>query len=46
MGFLAIPFPLLTGSGRVITILASNNTQHRIRLQGIDTAERKQPYGR
>jgi len=31
--------------GDSITVLDSTNTQHRIRLQGIDAPERKQPYG-
>ncbi len=32
--------------GDTIAILDNSKTQHRIRLQGIDTPERKQPYGR
>ena len=31
--------------GDSITVLDSTNTQHRIRLQGIDAPERKQPFG-
>jgi endonuclease YncB( thermonuclease family) len=31
--------------GDTLVLLDSTNTQHRIRLQGIDTPERKQPYG-
>jgi len=29
-----------------VTVLDSSNTQHKVRLQGIDAPERKQPYGR
>ena len=32
--------------GDTVTILDANNTQHRIRLQGIDAPERGQAYGR
>jgi endonuclease YncB( thermonuclease family) len=32
--------------GDTITVLDASNTQHRIRLQGIDAPERKQSYGR
>ncbi len=31
--------------GDSITILENTNAQHRIRLQGIDAPERKQPFG-
>ncbi len=31
--------------GDSITVLDSTNTQHRIRLQGIDAPEKGQPYG-
>jgi endonuclease YncB( thermonuclease family) len=31
--------------GDTVTVLDSTNTQHRIRLQGIDAPERKQPFG-
>jgi endonuclease YncB( thermonuclease family) len=31
--------------GDTITILDSSKTQHKIRLQGIDTLERKQSFG-
>ncbi len=31
--------------GDSITVLENTNTQHRIRLQGIDAPERKQPFG-
>lgn len=31
--------------GDTITVLDNANTQHRIRLQGIDAPERKQAYG-
>ena len=31
-------------NGDTVTIL-DNNTQHKIRLQGIDAPERKQPFG-
>ncbi len=31
--------------GDSITVLDNTNIQHRIRLQGIDAPERKQPYG-
>ncbi len=31
--------------GDSITVLDNTNTQHRIRLQGIDTPERKQAFG-
>ena len=31
--------------GDSITVLENTNTQHRIRLQGIDAPERNQPYG-
>ena len=32
--------------GDTISVLDSNNTQYRIRLHGIDTPERDQPYGK
>jgi endonuclease YncB( thermonuclease family) len=32
--------------GDTVTVLDVSNTQHRIRLQGIDAPERKQPFGR
>ena len=32
--------------GDSITVLDSKNEQHKIRLAGIDTPERKQPYGK
>jgi len=31
--------------GDTLTILDSSNQQHRIRLSGIDTPEKKQPFG-
>lgn len=31
--------------GDTITLLDSNNTQHKIRLGGIDAPEKKQPFG-
>jgi endonuclease YncB( thermonuclease family) len=31
--------------GDTLTLLDANNTQHKIRLHGIDTPERGQPYG-
>lgn len=42
---------LLTGrvvgvaDGDTITVLDSNNTQHKVRLAGIDAPEKKQPFG-
>jgi endonuclease YncB( thermonuclease family) len=32
--------------GDTVTVLDADNTQHRIRLQGIDAPERGQPYGK
>lgn len=32
--------------GDTVTLLDDSNTQHKIRLYGIDAPERKQPYGR
>ena len=32
--------------GDTISVLDSNNTQHKVRLHGIDTPERNQPYGK
>ncbi|MEN8131694.1 MAG: thermonuclease family protein [Pseudomonadota bacterium] len=32
--------------GDTVTVIDASNTQHRIRLQGIDAPERKKPYGR
>ena len=31
--------------GDTITVLVNNNTQYKIRLQGIDAPEKAQPYG-
>jgi endonuclease YncB( thermonuclease family) len=31
--------------GDTVTVLDSANTQHKIRLSGIDAPEKKQPYG-
>ncbi len=31
--------------GDTLTVLDVNNTQHKIRLSGIDAPEKKQPYG-
>jgi endonuclease YncB( thermonuclease family) len=47
------PFGKQTLTGRVVsvadgdtvTVLDSNDTQHRIRLEGIDAPERRQPFG-
>ncbi len=51
--FLSIPASADTLTGKVvkvadgdsITVLDNTNTQHRIRFQGIDAPERKQPFG-
>ncbi len=32
--------------GDTLVVLDSGNTQHRVRLAGIDTPERGQPYGK
>ncbi len=32
--------------GDTITVLDATNTQHKIRLQGIDAPEKAQPYGK
>ena len=32
--------------GDTIKVLDADNTQHKIRLTGIDAPERKQPYGK
>lgn len=37
---------LLVADGETLIVFDTTNTQHRIRLQGIDAPERKQPFGK